>query len=97
MVAMRVRRTRAPCWRCAQQTKSTLRKSILAVTAIAILAIAFSLPAGAARKQVRSRSEAPARPDSSSLDGRVLGYPRTCGSTTFVYSSTGGTMGPYCH
>jgi hypothetical protein len=51
------------------------------------------LPADAARKQKpRPRPEA-----SSSLDGRVLGYPRTCGYDYFQYSTTGTPVGPYCH
>jgi hypothetical protein len=37
------------------------------------------------------------RTESSSLDGRVEGHSRTCGSDTFQYDSEGTPTGPYCH
>jgi hypothetical protein len=62
---------------------------IFAVTAAAL----FSLSADAAPKEKKQRSGA----DAPSLDGRITGQPRTCGSDTFRYSSSGTTTGPYCH
>ena len=72
----------------------TMCKAIAAVLVAAVMAGTFAvLPAGAAKKEKpRSRSDAPA-----SLDGRVLGYPRTCGHDYFVYSTSGTPVGPYCH
>jgi hypothetical protein len=64
----------------------------------AVLTVLLGVPADAAPKQRRAAE--PASPRSSeppSLDGRVTGQPRTCGYDTFVYSSSGGTVGPYCH
>ena len=66
--------------------------------AAGIAAVLLAVPADAAPKQRRAAE--PASPRSSeppSLDGRVTGQPRTCGYDTFVYSSSGGTTGPYCH
>jgi hypothetical protein len=63
-----------------------------------ILAILLAASADAAPRQRRA-AEPPAgrNSDPSSLDGRVTGQPRTCGFDTFVYSPSGGTVGPYCH
>jgi hypothetical protein len=71
-----------------------IRKAFAFAVGAAVFAITLAvLPADAARKQKpRPRSEAP-----SSLDGRVLGYPRTCGYDHFQYSTTGTPVGPYCH
>lgn len=70
-------------------------KVLAAALAAAVMAGTFAvLPADAAPKE-KPRSRAPAAPPS--LDGRVLGYPRTCGYEYFLYSTTGSTMGPYCH
>jgi hypothetical protein len=68
----------------------------------AILAALLAVPANAEPKEralQRRAAEPPARQSSEppSLDGRVTGHPRTCGFDTFVYSPSGGTMGPYCH
>jgi hypothetical protein len=74
--------------------RKQMRLGILA----AILAVLLAVSADAAPRQRRA-AEPPARQSSetSSLDGRVTGHPRTCGFDTFVYSPSGGTMGPYCH
>jgi hypothetical protein len=71
-----------------------IRKAFAFAVCAAVFAIALAaLPAEGARKQKpRPRPEA-----SSSLDGRVLGYPRTCGYDHFQYSTTGTPVGPYCH
>jgi hypothetical protein len=61
--------------------------------ATAIIAALFPLAADAAPKGKKQRSGT----DASSLDGRITGQPRTCGSDTFRYSSSGTTTGPYCH
>ena len=73
---------------------AVIRKAFAFGLAAAVFAITLAvLPADAARKQKpRPRPEA-----SSSLDGRVLGYPRTCGYDHFQYSTTGTPVGPYCH
>jgi hypothetical protein len=72
----------------------TMCKALAAVLAASLVGVTFGvLPAAAAKKEKpRTRSDA-----SPSLDGRVLGYPRTCGYDYFLYSSTGSPMGPYCH
>jgi hypothetical protein len=63
-----------------------------AVLAVVLAVGAFSaLPADAASKKERPGSEPP------SLDGRTTGRPRTCGYETFLYSSSGSPVGPYCH
>lgn len=79
-----------------------LCKALAGVFATAMMAVAFfALPADAASKEKkRPRSEAPSldgRVTGPSLDGRVTGQPRTCGHDTFSYSSSGTTVGPYCH
>jgi hypothetical protein len=73
---------------------ATPRKALPLALAVPMLAATFgALPADAARKQKpRSLPETP-----PSLDGRVLGYPRTCGYEYFQYSTTGTPVGPYCH
>ena len=70
-----------------------LHKAVAGVFATAVMVAAFfALPADAANKEKkRFGSEAP------SLDGRNTGQPRTCGYGTFRYSTSGTTMGPYCH
>jgi hypothetical protein len=72
----------------------TMHKALAAVLAASVVAATFGvLPADAAKKE-KPRSRAAAPP---SLDGRVLGYPRTCGYDYFLYSGTGSPVGPYCH
>jgi hypothetical protein len=63
-----------------------------------ILALLLAAAADAAPRQRRT-TESPAGRSSEppSLDGRVTGHERTCGFDTFVYSPSGGTVGPYCH
>jgi hypothetical protein len=74
----------------------TMHKALAAVIAASIVAVTFgALAAPAAKnKKEKSRSRADA---SQSLDGRILGYPRTCGHDYFIYSGTGSPVGPYCH
>ena len=67
-----------------------------------ILAVLLAVPAEAAPKERASQRRAAEPPagrssEPPSLDGRVTGRERTCGFDTFVYSSSGGTAGPYCH
>jgi hypothetical protein len=75
-------------------TRPTIHKALTGVFVAAIVVGTIAvLPADAARKErPRPRSDAP-----PSLDGRVLGYPRTCGYDYFVYGTTGSPVGPYCH
>ena len=77
-------------------------KSLAALVAAMIMATAASMtPANAAKKQNRPRSETAGvqrnSPGTQSLDGRVLGYPRTCGYDTMRYELDGIPIGPYCH
>jgi hypothetical protein len=75
-----------------------LRKTIAAVTLTIVVPTALSLRAAdAAKRQSRPQSGAAVSTEAPSLDGRVLGYPRTCGSNTFIYGPQGGPIGPYCH
>jgi hypothetical protein len=76
-----------------------LRK-IAAVLFMTVLIAAVSAPpADAAKKKKRYRSPSSEqyRPQTPSLDGRVTGQPRTCGSDSLRYDSTGVPVGPYCH
>ena len=69
-----------------------LLRSLAAAAAAAVMLTAFSvIPADAARKARQFR------PDTTSLDGRITGRPRTCGYDTFQYDSRGVPVGPYCH
>jgi hypothetical protein len=71
-------------------------KPLVAAMVAAFIAIGLSVtPADAGRRQ--HTSSAAGNAGIPSLDGRVLGYPRTCGSDTFLYDSSGATVGPYCH
>jgi hypothetical protein len=71
-----------------------LHKRLAAVAVAAIMVTAFSaLPADAARREKRSQSQS----DTTSLDGRTTGQPRTCGYDYFQYDSRGVPRGPYCH
>jgi hypothetical protein len=63
---------------------------------LAVMTGLVCVPVAAAPKERRS-SEPRAGSEPPSLDGRTTGQPRTCGYDTFVYSSSGGTVGPYCH
>jgi hypothetical protein len=75
--------------------QSAMHKALAAVLAASVVGAAMlGTPPAAAAKKDKPRP----RPDTSqSLDGRVLGYPRTCGYDYFLYSGTGSPMGPYCH
>jgi hypothetical protein len=69
-----------------------MRKGLAAVAAAAVMVTAFAaVPAEAAKKQKQYR------PDTTSLDGRTTGRPRTCGYETFLYDGFGVPVGPYCH
>jgi hypothetical protein len=71
-----------------------LHKSLVAVTAAALMVSALSaLPADARAKQ-KSQYRGDATP---SLDGRITGRSRTCWHETFVYDGEGVPVGPYCH
>jgi hypothetical protein len=72
------------------------KKHLVAVTAAALIAIGFSVTAADARKRLPTGYPS-ANSDIPSLDGRVLGYPRTCWSETYQYDSSGTPTGPYCH
>jgi hypothetical protein len=73
-----------------------LRKglAVFAVTAV-VAATVSTLPADAAKK---GKKRYPAYvPSSTSLDGRTLGRPRTCGFDYYQYDGWGVPVGPYCH
>jgi hypothetical protein len=84
-------------------------KALAAVVVTAIMAVAFSVTAAdaAKKKRYQYRSEMPYHyrastryrysSDPPSLDGRVTGYPRTCGFDTFVRDASRTPIGPYCH
>jgi hypothetical protein len=84
-------------------------KGLAAVVAAAVMVVALSVTAAdaAKKKRYQYRSDmpyqyrAPSRyrysADPPSLDGRVTGYPRTCGFDTFVRDSSRTPIGPYCH
>ena len=69
-----------------------LRKGLVALAAAAVMAAASALPVDARPKQDKRSGTPP-----SSLDGRVTGQPRSCGSDGLRYDSSGATRGPYCH
>jgi hypothetical protein len=69
-----------------------LHKIFAAMAAAAIVTTTVAVsPADAARKERQYRS------NTTSLDGRNTGRPRTCGHDSYVYDSRGVPMGPYCH
>jgi hypothetical protein len=84
-------------------------KALAAVVVTAIVAVALSVTAADAAKKKRYQyradmpyqHRAPARDryssDPPSLDGRVTGYPRTCGFDTFLRDASRTPIGPYCH
>ena len=72
----------------------TMRKWIVAVAAVAICAPMLSVSPADARAKKAKRYVAGA---STSLDGRVTGYPRTCGYDYYLYDTRGIPVGPYCH
>ena len=73
-----------------------MHKTFVVILTAAIMAATFAArtaDAAPSQKQApRERSDAP-----PSRDGRVLGYPRTCGHDTMVYAGDGVPVGPYCH
>jgi hypothetical protein len=70
------------------------RLAVFGATAVVVTTLS-SLPADAAKK---GKKRHPAYiPSSSSLDGRTLGRPRTCGFDYYQYDAWGVPMGPYCH
>jgi hypothetical protein len=77
-------------------------RMLFATVALAAM-VASSAMAQTATPRARPQ-QAPARVDQSygrvvtpSPDGRVEGYARTCGFSTFQYDSEGTPIGPYCH
>jgi hypothetical protein len=71
-----------------------MHKGVAALAAATVMLTAVCvLPADAAKKQRQYGSPS----TSTSLDGRNLGYARTCWRETFVYDHRGVPMGPYCH
>jgi hypothetical protein len=75
----------------------TLPKALAAVLAAAVMAGAFAVLTADAAPKARKEPPRPRSDAPPSLDGRVLGYPRTCGYEFFMYSGTGTPVGPYCH
>jgi hypothetical protein len=73
-----------------------LRKDLVVVAAAALMASMVSIAPADAAKKGKKRSPASV-PASTSLDGRTLGYPRTCGFDYYLYDDLGAPMGPYCH
>jgi hypothetical protein len=72
-----------------------LRNAAAVLAVLVVAALVCGLAADAApRQRQRSQSSSDQPP---SLDGRTLGYPRTCGHDYYVYSGTGTPVGPYCH
>ena len=79
-------------------------KGGIALAAAAVIAVtaALSTPADARKKKKKYRVDPTSRISTPpggfvpSLDGRYLGYDRTCGYTTFRYDREGVPMGPYC-
>jgi hypothetical protein len=83
-----------------------IRTSLVTLAAAAVALSAFAVSSADARTYKRERQyyydygqqNYFAQPSSSpSLDGRVTGRARTCGSSTFVYDNRGVPTGPYCH
>jgi hypothetical protein len=73
-------------------------RKVLAVLAAATISAALAaLPAEAAKKGKRSRSQMTTTDASPSLDGRTLGRMRTCGYDYLQYDGLGAPRGPYCH
>jgi hypothetical protein len=73
-----------------------VRKSLVAIAAMAVM-VAFSVvPADAARAKKEKRPRANTA-TSTSLDGRNTGRTRTCWNETLVYDGLGVPVGPYCH
>jgi hypothetical protein len=71
------------------------KRLVVALVAVSA-AIGISATAADAAKK-RPTGHPAASVETPSLDGRVLGYPRTCWSEMFLYDSSGTTTGPYCH
>jgi hypothetical protein len=82
---------------------SPMAQKVLVAVAVAFITVSFAVtPADARSKLKTSRTYAHSKlqtsrtdgPGGYSLDGRVLGHPRTCGYNTYL---DGGGAGPYCH
>jgi hypothetical protein len=81
-----------------QHYESTMQQKILIAGAVAVfIATAFSGSSADAARRRQLSEPAAGNAGIPSLDGRVLGYPRTCWSDTYQYDSSGATRGPYCH
>ena len=81
----------------------TRSKGCIALAAASVIALtaALSIRADAKKKKKyrvypTSRISPPPGGFVPSLDGRYLGYERTCGYSTFRYDDLGVPMGPYC-
>jgi hypothetical protein len=77
-----------------------MKINLAAVTAGAIGALLFTLPADARNKKqkrpdVQKRYEL--QMQTPSLDGRITGRTRTCWFETLQYDGLGVPYGPYCH
>jgi hypothetical protein len=70
-----------------------MAQKILVAVAVAFITPSSAVTPADARSK-RSKLQTSRTDAGYSLDGRALGYPRTCGSNTFIDSSAGG---PYCH
>jgi hypothetical protein len=74
-----------------------LQKILIAAVIAMFVATTFSVDSADAGRRPQIGEPVAADAGIPSLDGRVLGYPRTCWSTTFLYDSSGAPRGPYCH
>jgi hypothetical protein len=91
-------------WMALKVTTAKYINSLAAVAAVAIMMTAGSITTvdAAKKKQYQYRPETTrpsvrSRSDAPSLDGRVTGYPRTCGLDRFQRDDQGTPVGPYCH
>jgi hypothetical protein len=67
-----------------------------AASLVVVVAALVAVPAAEAAPKQKQRTQS-SSDQPPSLDGRTLGYPRTCGHDRYVYSGTGTPVGPYCH
>jgi hypothetical protein len=72
-----------------------LHKFLAVLAGAAIMVSAIVAEPSHAQPAKRKHERRPA--DAGSLDGRVLGYPRTCGHDMLLYGPGGEPRGPYCH
>jgi hypothetical protein len=76
-----------------------VHKIVAAIIGTAVALTAFSVPADAAKKAMKTypAKQVTRGATGASLDGRVTGRPRTCGFDYYEYDGRGVPMGPYCH